>query len=284
MPRSASSFQRGFGDQEDIDLQGLRYLQTVVDRDTRDELHVEPGFFLSVPPTHTPSAGPSLVRQGVIPHGCSILMHGDAVTKLTPDIGDTSTTPMFKDGSLVPPGYLALAPTPDLPAGIPHGADVNPNVVLQAALAEQERRGEKVESTVKLTFKTGDGPTGAGISNIAFLQPDPARVDGKRNNAAVTHVSSTFWLQRVRTAAGAIVLQLQYSQTVLINFDQSINWPHVTVATLRKVVTPTPPARLPVPAPASRPAPFVLGSGPSPAFDRVPPSPHAAPPFTPPSH
>ena len=41
--------------QNDIDLIGLRYLQTISDLNTGDPLHVEPGFWLHVPATQMPA-------------------------------------------------------------------------------------------------------------------------------------------------------------------------------------------------------------------------------------
>ena len=41
--------------------------------------------------------------------------------------------------------------------------------------------------------------------------------------------------ERVKNPAGASFLQLQYSQSVLLNFN-GLSWPHVTVGTLVKSV------------------------------------------------
>ena len=70
--------------------------------------------------------------------------------------------------------------------------------------------------------------TGGGTSNIAFLV---GAADGPNANAA--QVESTFWLEIIREPNGAIKHQLQYTQTVLLNFN-GLSWPHVTVATLVK--------------------------------------------------
>ncbi len=43
--------------------------------------------------------------------------------------------------------------------------------------------------------------------------------------------AATFWLETLQGDPGP--LQLQYSQIVLLNFN-GLNWPHITVATLRK--------------------------------------------------
>jgi hypothetical protein len=43
--------------------------------------------------------------------------------------------------------------------------------------------------------------------------------------------TATFWLQTLQGQTAPT--QLQYSQTVLLNFN-TLSWPHVTVGTLRK--------------------------------------------------
>jgi hypothetical protein len=48
-------------------------------------------------------------------------------------------------------------------------------------------------------------------------------------------VSATFWLETIQGAA--IPNQLQYTQTVLLNFN-GLSWPHVTVGTLRRTSGP----------------------------------------------
>ncbi|MBD5654085.1 MAG: hypothetical protein IAI50_02750 [Candidatus Eremiobacteraeota bacterium] len=74
---------------------------------------------------------------------------------------------------------------------------------------------------------------GGGIENIAFLD----------ENADTALVFATFWIEKVKTDVGHF-LQLQYVQTVMLNFPilhpvppgppKPFSWPHVSVATLRK--------------------------------------------------
>ncbi len=52
-------------------------------------------------------------------------------------------------------------------------------------------------------------------------------------NATVGQFSAIFWIETVEYD-GRQFLQLQYTQTVLLNFAD-LSWPHVSVATLRKV-------------------------------------------------
>jgi hypothetical protein len=46
-------------------------------------------------------------------------------------------------------------------------------------------------------------------------------------------LDATFWIETVQQPDGSTFLQLQYTQTVLLNF-LGIDWPHISVATLTK--------------------------------------------------
>lgn len=50
-------------------------------------------------------------------------------------------------------------------------------------------------------------------------------------NARAAEVDFTLWLETLQGQSAPT--QLQYSQTVLLNFN-GLSWPHVTVGTLRK--------------------------------------------------
>jgi hypothetical protein len=103
----------------------------------------------------------------------------------------------------------------------------NPNLVLSQAIA-----GQNIVSTITLKISTtppNPPATGGGTANIAFLQGA-----GGGPNAQAVQVDATFWLEWVKESDGSEKLQLQYTQTVLLNFN-GLSWPHVSVATLRKV-------------------------------------------------
>ena len=63
-----------------------------------------------------------------------------------------------------------------------------------------------------------------GVRTFCFS----ARVGAGRYGAG----DGTFWIETVKRGNGTF-LQLQYTQTVLLNF-LGLSWPHVTVATLVK--------------------------------------------------
>jgi hypothetical protein len=108
---------RGVGDQPDITIYGLHYLQSINDGDPKkfpnhgEALHIEPGLFLNVPGSGKKADGTpvadgnvmpaTIVRLGTVPHGVSVLMQG-----LAP-----STIPVAG-----PPTIPDIYPIPELPA------------------------------------------------------------------------------------------------------------------------------------------------------------------------
>ena len=102
----------------------------------------------------------------------------------------------------------------------------NPNVVLTAGV-----QGKTIISTTTFSISTNplNPPTsGGGAANIAFLEGT-----GGQPNARNVEVDATFWIETIKDAHGHTSLQLQYTQTVLLNFN-GLSWPHVSVATLQK--------------------------------------------------
>jgi hypothetical protein len=80
MPIESAIPNRGFG-QDDIELFGLSYLQKIVDQDTEGCLHVEPGVWITQPPTTYPLQNPPpgdqiIARMASIPHGSAMLAQG----------------------------------------------------------------------------------------------------------------------------------------------------------------------------------------------------------------
>lgn len=104
----------------------------------------------------------------------------------------------------------------------------NPNSVLRAAL-----QGQSIvqTTTLRISSKVGVVPVpnvGGGVANIAFLTGNPAP------NALAAEVDATFWIETLKDDKGELSLQLQYTQTVLLNFN-GLSWPHVSAATLRRI-------------------------------------------------
>src|SRR5579863_9101615 len=131
----------------DIAIYAIRYLQQIPDANFPPPgggggLHLEPGFWLSVPGTIETSSLASLVRAASIPHGTTILTQGVAVDQLPPVIPPVSTTPFsIESGALnaFPESNLSVVSefrTSPLPQGVTQDLVDNPNALLTDANAE----------------------------------------------------------------------------------------------------------------------------------------------------
>ena len=221
--------------QKDIVMHGLSYLQQISDKNLGAGLHFEPGIWAHVPSTSAPKEPVSIVRMATIPHGTAIVAQGSSTA------ADETTGPDIPKVSIIPftigdPKDLADFPESNLKTASKHrtaGAGLtgvtqammdDPNSVLREAIVHQN-----ITSTIRLQVTTAHKPIiGGGIANTAFL----AGSDAFDANAVTATVTSTFWLEKLDHEERAS--QLQYTQTVLLNFDE-VSWPHITVATLRRV-------------------------------------------------
>jgi hypothetical protein len=221
--------------QNDISMFGVHYLQQIMDANLNAGLHLEPGVWAVVPATTNPQEQPTVVRMGSVPHGTVILAQGTATVipgppqipavDITPfTIGNPAKKIPFAESNLEISSQFR-SPATQI-AGITQAMLDNPNSLLTAAI-----NGQQIRQTIVLDVASDSTPVpGGGTANTAFLQ---GSASGAPNaNAAV--VRSTFWIE---TVAGnpQDFLQLQYTQTVLLNFN-GLSWPHITVATLRKQV------------------------------------------------
>jgi hypothetical protein len=218
-PITAPIPDRGF-EQPDIEYLGLHYLQQVSDAVTNAALHIETGMWLNVPATTAPQQPATVVRLATVPHGDSLLMQGPVtppapVSPLPfPVLNSEPTGHFFSDGYIE--NYHAPLP-PGLPSDVGPPLEVifNPNMVLTAAL-----KGQDIVRTQTLAVTTSGA---GGILNIPFVV----------KNANATQCTATFWIETVKNKDGSEYLQLQYSQTVLLDFGNII-WPHISVGTLVK--------------------------------------------------
>jgi hypothetical protein len=68
----------------------------------------------------------------------------------------------------------------------------------------------------------------------AASPPRPANgLGGGIVNMPFDIANASFWIETVKQADGTTFQQLQYTQTVILNF-LGVNWPHICVATLIK--------------------------------------------------
>jgi len=231
---------RGFL-QVDIALHGATYLQKISDANVKVNgkpagIHIEPGIWVTVPATSNPLDPTTVARLANIPHGTSIVAQGSSFSSTgAPPIGPASITPF----TIAPPHTPISFPETNLgaptafrtpAADIPHVTQAmvnNPNVVLTGFLA-----GKTVGAVTTLKISTtplNPPASGGGTSNIAFLQ---GAAGGP--NAQSVQVDATFWIEEIIGPGGVKKLHLQYTQTVLLNFN-GLSWPHVSVANLEKV-------------------------------------------------
>ena len=165
----------------------------------------------------------------------------------------------------VSPPELSL---PDQIDGVPMQHVINdPIRLLQAVIEQQKREGCAFEgfalniatrSRIAFRLKKNSPKTGptvnvrviggaGGIENILFLEGgEPPGAKGP--NARASLVYATFWIEKVRPKAGPCFMQLQYAQMAVLNFGiftllndlktgplVILGWPHISIATLRKV-------------------------------------------------
>ena len=217
---------RGSG-QGDINLFGVHYLQQISDATTGGALHIEPGIWLNVPATTVPAAAATVARLACIPHGDAMNAQGRGLSVTgPPSIGPANTVPFSIGGPTPAPGtpngfpeYDLGTPNPfrtsPVPSGITQAMVNDPNTVLSSALI-----GLTVLQTGVLEVSTT--PSG-GVGNIPFIVA----------NANAADVSAVFWIETLEGPSGGTFMQLQYTQTVLLNF-RGLSWPHVSVGTLVK--------------------------------------------------
>jgi hypothetical protein len=218
--------------QPDINMFGLTYMNQISDANVGAGLHIEPGIWAAVPATTDPKVQPTVVRLASIPHGTVVLFQGTAVTANGgPDIhvkgikpfgigGPPTQTIDFLEQTLT--NHTNFRTSGAGLTGITQQMVNNPNSVLTAAIA-----GQHITKTTTLHVTTIDLPVpGGGTANTAFLK---GGADGP--NASAVSATATFWLETLQGQSAPT--QLQYTQTVLLNFA-GISWPHVTVGTLHK--------------------------------------------------
>lgn len=237
--------------QPDIIYNGVQYVQQVSDAVTHEGLHVEPGLWLNLPANEVQTQA-SVARLSTIPHGDSLLAQGPwGEVAGGPIIDNADATPFTLDanGKRVNDTnvdtYLKPYFDTPLPDGIPSGAILNPNLVLEQAIHDLNANGRKISRTIFMqvnaapvggingTPETPEPGTEGGLVNIPFIV----------KNADANAMSSIFWIEVVDNPDGSHFLQLQYTQTVILDFPVfnpatggtiDIKWPHITVGTLIK--------------------------------------------------
>jgi hypothetical protein len=235
--------------QGDIEFLALSYFQQIADFETGAGLHVEPGFWLNLPDQ-------TLARLGTIPHGDSLLAQGNVVDAIPgpPLIDKIDPTPFTIDpgtGNRInenDPKYtdILINAARNPPLGTPGGFISDPNSILNDVITELIKAGKTIINTDVLFVNAN--PVG-GINGTPIVAPfpppappnapppptvDPNKVGGIVNipfiqaNADLKSFSAIFWIETVKNPDGTQFMQLQYTQTVILDFDD-LKWPHVSM-------------------------------------------------------
>lgn len=238
--------------QGDIALGGIAYQQEVSDvtRVPPKPLHFEPGVWLNIPATTNPAEAGTVARMGSIPHGTTINAQGKSLTSPTgkplftaasimpfkigsPDDGKTGLV-SFKEGTApLATNFPARTPSTDI-VGLTDAHFQDPSKILSDVADQQTITSTKVfliTTSVGVPNTTqspnpGVPHEGGGTDNIAFLVGA-----GGGPNANAAQMTATFWIEEVKGSDGKTILQLQYIQRVLLNFN-GLSWPHISVATM----------------------------------------------------
>ncbi|HEY0313223.1 MAG TPA: heme-binding protein [Allosphingosinicella sp.] len=208
---------RGFGNQADLFLNGVPYVQAVNDvtQGTPVGIHFEPGVWLQVPASTIPPVGVTVVRMASIPHGTTVNLQGSSTsTAGPPNIPPVDPTPFFTANG-------APFRFPSQTAGDPHTFRIpqdlgpfiasgqmtqalldDPNSFLRNAIAHQN-----IVHTI--TIEVASAPEvppvlsipsqGGGNANIAFLTANaniPAHQAGAPPKM-FAGAKSTFWIETV---------------------------------------------------------------------------------------
>jgi hypothetical protein len=202
-------------------LLGLYYAHQASDAASRTPLFIEPGIWLTMAGRPDASAETSVVRLATLPDGHTVVACGSCATvHEAPQIPAASPAPIdLATGRSLPlEGNLAPDAAEKSAELIP-GAIEDPNTLLRS-----RTEGQRIASTTILTIAGGPG-TEQQLGDIPFTVKNPDSLS----------LQATFWIERVADAAGpgGEVMQLQYSQTILISGD-GIGWPSISVATLVK--------------------------------------------------
>lgn len=222
---------RGFDNQEDVNLTGIPYQQTISDElneltgkpDLAEKIaiHFEQGLFMRTPATVSPdtSKRATISRMGSIPHGTTINLQDfepQAVIKGRPNIPDIKIVPftvgasqdtgavplsLFKNMSVLGDVGSNVRKPKDLTA-----FDKNKTITL-ASLNNPNKLLKDINANKDIanhwTFTVQDAHSslgGGGLANISFLKDGnkPTISGSVRGNANAVRVTCTYWISTVR--------------------------------------------------------------------------------------
>lgn len=206
-------------------------------------------------------------RSGVIPHGTTIHITGNAATTVTdkaPDIANLwepqylSVSPTMgikpeKDliaGSREKPSWTKLPREAQNPTGGPRESGVNSGRAYFEKIFNYDQFGAKFPFTVQPNLKLSDANKGLKFKKYDMISLDSFHQTGVQggitNNVMVERYCKVvrmryrMWLEEIEDEeTGKIIEQLQYEQIVDFEFmfgsdGGTTLWPHIQVNTLRR--------------------------------------------------
>jgi hypothetical protein len=225
--------------QGDVFLNGIPYLQAINDVSDPDQpvgIHLEPGVWLSVPPTTAPVEGARLVRMASIPHGTTIEAQGTSFAVAGGPLIDPVDITPFRIGN---PGAPVRFPSQDvkdtdtfrvpqdLTSFIADGTITqaildNPNLIIK-----NRADAQSITSTTAIMISTDpDDPLfGGGTDNIGFLLGDKAAT---APNADAIRMTAIFWIETV--SEQITVPACGPGQSVIVQGDASAGSPVASFA------------------------------------------------------
>src|SRR3954468_17731816 len=225
--------------QGDLFLNGIPYLHAINDASDPDQpvgIHLEPGVWLSVPPTTAPTEGATLVRMASIPHGTTIETQGNSSTVAGAPVFESVDIPPFPVGN---PGAPFRFPSQDvsdtgtfrvpqdLAKFIADGTITqaildNPNLILK-----NRTDAQNITSTTVIAVNTNpDDPLfGGGTDNIAFLLGDKTAT---APNANAIQLAAIFRIETV--SEQLMVPACGPGQTVIVQGNASAGSPVASFA------------------------------------------------------
>ena len=209
---------RGSGSQGDIFLNGVPYLQSVVDVTIQTSpvgIHHEPGIWIVVPATELPDVGPTVARMASVPHGVTVLAQGSIqshITGVVPTIPPVSINP--SGGAPFPSQTADDATTARIPqdlttfltAGtISAEMLIDPNTFIR----------DHVQSSnvfeffqIDISTSAGEPISGGGVDMISFLQGAPNATPVVNGNANVLGLTATFWIEKIQCDLAVPIFKL----------------------------------------------------------------------------
>jgi hypothetical protein len=198
---------------------------------------------MNIPPTTVFPVQPAatIARLSTIPHGDSLTAPGGGFGVAGGPLIAAANTLPSQGGVVLGPPYTVPFQSPALPQNFRPPYVLNPNLALQDAIL-----GQVITNTVVLIVSTAstnlttpatavsqDPNPGNTVINIPAPSGGITSIPFVVQNANATQLDAIFWIETVQQPDGSSFMQLQYTQTVILNF-LGINWPHVSVATLVK--------------------------------------------------